>query len=123
MSLVGTRPPTLDEWEKYELHHRARLAIKPGITGMWQVSGRSDITDFEEVVKLDMDILMDLRPDVDFENEKKLIGDGILESFDIMSLVAELEDEFEVKIKPKDLVAENFNSVDDMVAMLKKLGA
>lgn len=52
MSLVGTRPPTLDEWEKYELHHRARLAIKPGITGMWQVSGRSDITDFEEVVKL-----------------------------------------------------------------------
>lgn len=54
MSLVGTRPPTLDEWEKYELHHRARLAVKPGITGMWQVSGRSDITDFEEVVKLDI---------------------------------------------------------------------
>lgn len=53
MSLVGTRPPTVDEWEKYELHHRARLAIKPGITGMWQVSGRSNITDFEEVVKLD----------------------------------------------------------------------
>ena len=70
-----------------------------------------------------MDILMDLRPDVDFENEKKLIGDGILESFDIMSLVAELEDEFDVKITPKDLVAENFNSVDDMVAMLQKLGA
>lgn len=54
MSLVGTRPPTVDEWEKYELHHRARLATKPGITGMWQVSGRSNITDFEEVVKLDM---------------------------------------------------------------------
>ena len=53
MSLVGTRPPTVDEWEKYEYHHRARLAIRPGITGMWQVSGRSDITDFEEVVKLD----------------------------------------------------------------------
>lgn len=53
MSLVGTRPPTLDEWEKYELHHRARLAIKPGLTGMWQVSGRSKITDFEEVVRLD----------------------------------------------------------------------
>lgn len=53
MSLVGTRPPTVDEWEKYELHHRARLAIKPGVTGMWQVSGRSNITDFEEVVKLD----------------------------------------------------------------------
>ena len=57
MSLVGTRPPTLDEWEKYELHHRARLAIKPGITGMWQVSGRSDITDFEEVVRLDKEYI------------------------------------------------------------------
>lgn len=41
MSLVGTRPPTVDEWDKYELHHRARLATKPGLTGMWQVSGRS----------------------------------------------------------------------------------
>jgi lipopolysaccharide/colanic/teichoic acid biosynthesis glycosyltransferase len=58
MSLVGTRPPTLDEWEKYELHHRARLAIKPGLTGMWQVSGRSNITDFEEVVKLDTEYIM-----------------------------------------------------------------
>lgn len=53
MSLVGTRPPTPDEWEKYEYHHRARLAFKPGLTGMWQVSGRSQIRDFEEVVKLD----------------------------------------------------------------------
>lgn len=53
MSLVGTRPPTQDEWDKYELHHRRRLAIKPGLTGMWQVSGRSEITDFEEVVELD----------------------------------------------------------------------
>ena len=57
MSLVGTRPPTLDEWEKYELHHRARLAVKPGITGMWQVSGRSDIQDFEEIVKLDLEYI------------------------------------------------------------------
>jgi len=53
MSLVGTRPPTVDEWEKYELHHRARLAIRPGITGLWQVSGRSDVIDFEKVVELD----------------------------------------------------------------------
>lgn len=53
MSVVGTRPPTVDEWEKYELHHRQRLAIKPGVTGLWQVSGRSNIVDFEEVVKLD----------------------------------------------------------------------
>lgn len=53
LSLVGTRPPTVDEWEKYKFHHRARLAIKPGITGLWQISGRSNITDFEEVVALD----------------------------------------------------------------------
>lgn len=53
MSLVGTRPPTMDEYEKYELHHKSRLAAKPGLTGMWQVSGRSDMTDFEEIVKLD----------------------------------------------------------------------
>ncbi len=53
MSLVGTRPPTEAEFEKYEYHHKARLGIKPGLTGMWQVSGRSDITDFEEIVALD----------------------------------------------------------------------
>ena len=53
MSLVGTRPPTVDEVEHYQLHHRGRLGIKPGLTGMWQVSGRNDITDFEEVVALD----------------------------------------------------------------------
>ena len=57
MSLVGTRPPTVDEWEKYELHHRSRMSIKPGITGMWQVSGRSDITDFEKIVKLDTEYI------------------------------------------------------------------
>ena len=53
ISLVGTRPPTLDEWEKYEPHHRARMSFRPGLTGLWQVSGRSNITDFEEVVRLD----------------------------------------------------------------------
>lgn len=57
MSLVGTRPPTVDEWNEYEKHHRARMAMKPGLTGMWQVSGRSDITDFEEVVKLDTEYI------------------------------------------------------------------
>ena len=52
MTLAGTRPPTVDEWDKYELHHRARLATKPGLTGMWQVSGRSNITDlYNEIVK------------------------------------------------------------------------
>lgn len=53
MTYLGTRPPTLDEWEKYEPHHRARMSFRPGLTGLWQVSGRSNITDFEEVVKLD----------------------------------------------------------------------
>lgn len=53
MSLVGTRPPTVDEYEQYDAHHKKRMTIKPGITGLWQVSGRSDITDFEEVVALD----------------------------------------------------------------------
>ena len=57
MSIVGTRPPLTSETSMYELHHRARLAIKPGLTGMWQVSGRSDITDFEEVVKLDKEYI------------------------------------------------------------------
>ena len=57
MSIVGTRPPLISETNLYELHHRARLAIKPGITGMWQVSGRSDITDFEEVVRLDREYI------------------------------------------------------------------
>lgn len=66
MSLVGTRPPTLDEWEKYELRHRARLSIKPGITGLWQVSGRSKITDFEEVVKLDKQYITDWSMGLDF---------------------------------------------------------
>ncbi|MBS5463598.1 sugar transferase [Clostridium sp.] len=57
MSIVGTRPPLISETNLYELHHKARLAIKPGITGMWQVSGRSDITDFEEIVRLDREYI------------------------------------------------------------------
>mgnify|MGYP000963144084 len=57
MSIVGTRPLLIREVSKYELHHRARLAIKSGITSMWQVSGRSDITDFEEVVGLDKEYI------------------------------------------------------------------
>lgn len=54
MSLVGTRPPTLDEFEQYEAYHKRRVSITPGLTGLWQASGRSDITDFEEVVNLDL---------------------------------------------------------------------
>lgn len=74
MSLVGTRPPTVDEWEKYEYHHRARLAIKPGITGMWQVSGRSEITDFEEVVRLDTEYITNWTPGMDIKILFQTIG-------------------------------------------------
>lgn len=67
MSLVGTRPPTEIEFLQYKGRHKRRLALKAGLTGLWQVSGRSDITDFEEVVKLDLEYIdnwslgMDLR--------------------------------------------------------------
>lgn len=67
MSIVGTRPPTLDEVEKYQTNQWRRISIKPGITGMWQVSGRSNIKDFNEVVKLDVqyidnwNLLLDLK--------------------------------------------------------------
>ena len=71
MTLAGTRPILQDELLKYELHHRARIAIKPGITGMWQVSGRSDITDFEEVVRLDTEYIRKLL-DYHWELSKKI---------------------------------------------------
>lgn len=66
MSLVGTRPPTVDEFEQYNIYYRRRLSITPGLTGMWQVSGRSDIRDFEDVVKLDLKYIDEwsLRQDV-----------------------------------------------------------
>lgn len=54
MSLVGTRPPTLDEWQQYEAHHRVRLAVRPGITGVWQTSGRNQVSNFEDIVNLDL---------------------------------------------------------------------
>lgn len=57
MSLVGTRPPTRNEYEQYDFHHKVRLSMKPGLTGMWQTSGRSDVTDFEEVVRLDREYI------------------------------------------------------------------
>mgnify|MGYP000384074045 CR=1 FL=1 len=67
MSIIGTRPPLISETNLYELHHRARLAIKPGITGMWQVSGRSDITDFEEVVRLDKEYITNWNIELDMK--------------------------------------------------------
>ena len=74
MSLVGTRPPTVDEWKQYEPYHRGRLAVKPGLTGRWQVSGRSDITDFEEVVKLDMEYVKNWNIGMDIKILLKTVG-------------------------------------------------
>jgi lipopolysaccharide/colanic/teichoic acid biosynthesis glycosyltransferase len=54
MSLVGTRPPTADEVSRYDDHHWQRLNVKPGMTGEWQVNGRSTVKDFEDIVKLDL---------------------------------------------------------------------
>jgi lipopolysaccharide/colanic/teichoic acid biosynthesis glycosyltransferase len=67
MSLVGTRPPTEEEFEQYEYHHKARLGFKPGLTGMWQTNGRSDITDFEEVVALDTQYIADWTVGLDIQ--------------------------------------------------------
>ena len=57
MSLVGTRPPTVDEWEKYQYNHRARMSMRPGLTGLWQISQRKDNMDFREVVQLDTEYI------------------------------------------------------------------
>ena len=77
MSMVGTRPPTLDEWEKYSPRHRIRMATKPGLTGMWQVSGRSNITDFEEVVKLDERYIREWNFALDIKIILKTVGNMV----------------------------------------------
>lgn len=74
MSLIGTRPPTLDEYENYKKHHMSRLAMKPGLTGMWQVSGRSDIKDFEEIVRLDNEYIRNFSIGLDIKIFFKTIG-------------------------------------------------
>ena len=68
-----------------------------------------------------MELLEGIRPDIDFENEKALVTDRLLESFDIINLVSEINDEFDVKIKPADLVHENFDSVEAMWEMIERL--
>ena len=68
-----------------------------------------------------MEILEELRPDVDFKNETALIDDSVLDSFDIVALVGELNDAYDIEIKPTDLVPANFNSAEAMLAMIEKL--
>ena len=68
-----------------------------------------------------LEILNELRPDVDFENETALITDGVLDSFDIIALVSELDDAFDIEIKPNNLVPENFNSAKAMMALIEQL--
>ncbi len=74
MSLIGTRPPTMDEFEKYKGRYKRRLSLRPGITGMWQVSGRSDIKDFEDVLALDLEYIDNWSLGLDFKILFKTIG-------------------------------------------------
>ncbi len=68
-----------------------------------------------------LEILSEVRPDIDFENETDLVSGNILESFDIVQIVAELDDEFDIEISPKELVAENFNSLDALEELIERL--
>ena len=74
MSLVGTRPPTLDEYHQYSYYQKRRISFRPGITGLWQISGRSDIKDFDEVVKLDLEYIDNWSLLLDFKIIFKTIG-------------------------------------------------
>lgn len=74
MSLVGWRPCTMSEWEKYDMKHRIRASMKPGLTGMWQVSGRSNITDFNEVVRLDREYIENWSLGLDLKILVKTVG-------------------------------------------------
>ncbi|NLG02761.1 MAG: sugar transferase [Clostridia bacterium] len=74
MSLVGTRPPTIDEFEQYQSYHKKRLATTPGLTGLWQVSGRNEINDFEEVVRLDVNYIDNWSLGLDLKILWKTVG-------------------------------------------------
>lgn len=73
MSVVGTRPPSVDELKRYKLHHKRRLLCKPGITGIWQVNGRNKITKFEEIIKMDMKYIRNCGIMLDFQLVLKTI--------------------------------------------------
>ena len=68
-----------------------------------------------------LEILTELKPDVDFETEKSLIDNAILDSFDIVQLISQLNDAFDIEITPADIIPENFNSAESLWAMIQKL--
>ena len=68
-----------------------------------------------------IEVLEDVREDIDYEQEKKLIDDGILDSFDILSIISALNEEFDITIPAKDIVPENFNSAEAMLAVVQRL--
>ncbi|MBR2186100.1 MAG: acyl carrier protein [Lachnospiraceae bacterium] len=68
-----------------------------------------------------LEILTEVRPDIDFESETELVSGNILESFDIVQIVAELDDEFDIEISPKDLTADNFNSLEALEELIERL--
>nr|MCR5094033.1 sugar transferase [Lachnospiraceae bacterium] len=74
MSLVGTRPPTEEEFAQYNEHYRRRLSMTPGLTGLWQISGRSDIPDFDEVVRLDLEYIDNWSLTEDFKILVRTVG-------------------------------------------------
>ncbi len=68
-----------------------------------------------------LEILSEVRPDVDFKNETKLIDNGILDSLNIMEIIAEISDEFDIELSPADIVPANFNSAASLWAMIERL--
>lgn len=68
-----------------------------------------------------LEILTELKPDVDFSTEKNLIDNAILDSFDIVQLISQLNDAFDIEITPADIIPENFNSAESLWAMIQKL--
>lgn len=77
--------------------------------------------DVEEIREIILGILQELHEDIDFESEDKMVDDKILDSFDLVTLVTELGDEFDIEITAKDFVAENFNSLDTLSSMIARL--
>ena len=67
-----------------------------------------------------LNILVDINPDIDYEKETKLVDSGLFDSLEVMSIVMEVEDCFHVEIDPEDVIAENFNSVDNILNLIEK---